>query len=187
FRANSSTIAQRPGSAVRNCAKLFSRHLPPGLEPPGSQQFRIVEQPMNCERGQVQSVLRACDILKSFRHESETLLLSDVMDRAGLCKTTAFRLLQTLVKAGLVEQVGKGSYRSRFQPMSSRPVRMGFASQTDSEFCRQVTESLKRAAAAHGVHLITVNNRYSAREALRNADLLIREQVELVLEFQTYE
>lgn len=142
---------------------------------------------MNCERGQVQSVLRACDILKSFRHESETLLLSDVMDRTGLCKTTAFRLLQTLVKAGLVEQVGKGSYRGRFQPMSSRPVRMGFASQTDSEFCRQVTESLKRAAAAHGVHLITVNNRYSAREALRNADLLIREQVELVLEFQTYE
>ena len=34
---------------------------------------------------------------------------------------------------------------------------------------------------------MTVNNRYSAREALRNADLLIRERVDLVLEFQTYE
>jgi ribose transport system substrate-binding protein len=32
-----------------------------------------------------------------------------------------------------------------------------------------------------------VNNRYSAREALRNADLLIKERVDLVLEYQTYE
>ena len=32
-----------------------------------------------------------------------------------------------------------------------------------------------------------MNNRYSAREALRNADILIKERVDLVLEFQTYE
>jgi len=43
------------------------------------------------------------------------------------------------------------------------------------------------AAAREHVHLITVNNRYSAREALRNADILIKEGVDLVLEFQTYE
>ena len=50
-----------------------------------------------------------------------------------------------------------------------------------------MTASLQRAAAGEQLHLITVNNRYSAREALRNADLLIRERVDLVLEFQTYE
>jgi ribose transport system substrate-binding protein len=114
-------------------------------------------------------------------------LLSDVIARTGLAKTTAFRLLQTLTKSGLVEQAGKGVYRSRFQPIASRAIRMGFASQMDSEFSREVTESLERAAAREGIHLITVNNRYSAREALRNADLLIRERVELVLEFQTYQ
>jgi ribose transport system substrate-binding protein len=37
------------------------------------------------------------------------------------------------------------------------------------------------------VQLIAVNNRYSAKAALRNADLLIKEGVNLVLEFQTYE
>jgi ribose transport system substrate-binding protein len=42
-------------------------------------------------------------------------------------------------------------------------------------------------AAREHVQLITLSNRYSAREALRNADLLIRERVDLVLEFQTYE
>jgi ribose transport system substrate-binding protein len=35
--------------------------------------------------------------------------------------------------------------------------------------------------------VVSVNNRYSAREALRNADLLIRERVDLVFEYQTYE
>ena len=142
---------------------------------------------MDHDRSHVQAVLRACDILKSFRHNGEALFLSDVTGRTGLPKTTAFRLLQTLTRSGLVEQAGKGVYRSRFQPIKSQTFRMGFASQTDSEFSRQVTESLERAAAREGVYLITVNNRYSAREALRNADLLIRERVDLVLEFQTYE
>jgi ribose transport system substrate-binding protein len=65
---------------------------------------------------------------------------------------------------------------------------LGFAAQTDSEFSREVSESLERAAAAReNVHLITVNNRYSAREALRNAELLVRERVDLVMEFQTYQ
>jgi ribose transport system substrate-binding protein len=70
----------------------------------------------------------------------------------------------------------------------SRSFRLGFAAQTDSEFSREVSNSLQRAAAAkEGVHLITVNNRYSVREALRNAESLVRERVDLVLEFQTYE
>jgi ribose transport system substrate-binding protein len=64
---------------------------------------------------------------------------------------------------------------------------MGFAYQTDSQFCREVIQSLERAAARYGVHLVTVNNRYSSREALHNADLLIREAVDLVFEFQPYE
>ena len=46
---------------------------------------------------------------------------------------------------------------------------------------------MEKAAAREHVDLITVNNRYSAREAVRNADLLIKERVDLVLEFQTYE
>lgn len=142
---------------------------------------------MNHDRSHVQAVLRACDILKAFRQHGETLLLSDLVDRTALPKTTVFRLLQTLMKGGLLEQAGKGIYRNRFQPITSGCIRLGFASQTDSEFSRQVGESLQRVAAREHIHLITVNNRYSAREALRNADLLIRERVDLVLEFQTYQ
>jgi ribose transport system substrate-binding protein len=135
-----------------------------------------------------QAVIRACGILKAFRREGEVLVLSDVVDRTGLSKTTAFRLLRSLVEGGLVEREGKGEYRCLFRPLGTRRFRLGFAAQTDSEFSREVSDSLRRAAAEHeNVHLITVNNRYSAREALRNAELLVRERVDLVLEFQTYQ
>jgi ribose transport system substrate-binding protein len=87
----------------------------------------------------------------------------------------------------MVERVRKGEYRCLARPAASRIFRLGFADQTDSEFSREVSEGLRRAAAAReNIHLIALNNRYSAREALRNAELLIRERVDLALEFQTY-
>lgn len=142
---------------------------------------------MNESSGHVQAVVRACDIIRAFRHEGEELLLSDVMDRTGLHRTTAFRLLQSLVHGGLLERTGRGIYRCPFPAASGRRFRLGFAAQTDSEFSRGVAESLQRAAAKARVDLITVNNRYSPKEAVRRAELLVQERVDLVLEFQTYE
>src|SRR5262249_61850876 len=46
-------------------------------------------------------------------------------------------------------------------------------------------EGLKGAAAAEGVELISVDNRYNPKIAQRNADVLVRERVDLVIEFQT--
>ena len=139
------------------------------------------------DRSYANAVVRACEIVNSFRHEGEALTLSELVDRSRLSKTTVFRLVQSLVRGGLVERVGKGVYASRVRPLTERTFRLGFAAQTDSVFCREVTGGLERAAARSNVHLVMVNNRYSAREALRNAELLVRERVDLVLEYQTYE
>lgn len=135
-----------------------------------------------------QSVLRACQILRAFRREGEVLVLSDLVHRTGLPKTTVFRLLQSLVTGGLAERAGRGEYRSLVRFAHMQQIRLGFAAQTDSDFSRAVSDGLTHAAAAHGgVQMITVNNRYSAREAVRNVELLIRERVELVMEFQTHQ
>src|SRR6202020_1644258 len=131
--------------------------------------------------------LRACDVLKAFHSLGEELGLADVIERTQLPKTTVFRLLRTLIHGGLLERSGAGIYRNRFGPVTGRPFRIGFAAQGDSDFSCEVVKSMEKAAGRERVHLITVNNRYSAREALRNADLLIKERVDLVLEFQTYE
>ena len=139
------------------------------------------------DRNESQTVLRACEVLKVFRSLGEELSLTEVIERTRLPKTTVFRLLRTLIHGGLLERASSGVYRNRFGPVTARPFRIGFAAQGDSEFCRAVMQSVEIAAAREHVHLITVNNRYSAREALRNADLLIKERVDLVLEYQTYE
>jgi ribose transport system substrate-binding protein len=139
------------------------------------------------DRNESQTVLRACEVLKAFRTHNEELLLADVVNRTQLPKTTTFRLLRTLIHGGLLERSGAGAYRNRFGPVTSRPFRIGFASQGDSDFSREVVKSMEKAAVREHVQLITLNNRYSAHEALRNADLLIKEHVDLVLEFQTYE
>ena len=143
--------------------------------------------PRRGDRNESQTVLRACEVLKSFRSLGEELSLTDVIERTRLPKTTVFRLLRTLIHGGLLERASSGVYRNCFGPVTARPLRIGFAAQGDFEFCRTVMQSVKNAAAREHVHLITVNNRYSAREALRNADLLIKERVDLVLEYQTYE
>lgn len=135
----------------------------------------------------VEAVVRACRIMKAFQH-NETLTLSHVMERTGLHKTTSFRLLQSLIKGGLLERVGKGVYRSTIQPISSFTYTIGFAAQTtDSEFSQDVSQSVHRIAEREHIRVIAVNNNYSPKAALRNADLLIKEGVNLVLEFQTYE
>jgi ribose transport system substrate-binding protein len=139
------------------------------------------------DRNESQTVLRACEVLKVFRSLGEELSLTDVIERTHLPKTTVFRLLRTLIHGGLLERASSGVYRNRFGPVTSRPFRIGFAAQGDSDFCQAVMQSVEVAAAREHIHLITVNNRYSAREALRNVDILIEERVDLVLEYQTYE
>ena len=52
--------------------------------------------------------------------------------------------------------------------MTAQSFRIGFAAQGHSEFSREVMKSMEIAATREHLHLITVNNRYSAREALRN-------------------
>jgi ribose transport system substrate-binding protein len=64
--------------------------------------------------------------------------------------------------------------------------RLGYAAQgTDYQFSKEVSTSLERAAAAEGIELISLDNRYNPKIAQRNADILVREKVDLVIEFQT--
>jgi ribose transport system substrate-binding protein len=134
---------------------------------------------------EVKSLARACSILAAFREPGEILELRNVAEKTGLNKVTTFRLLATLVANNLIERVGPHGYRSRLRPLEERHFRVGYAEQgTGVSFVTVVTESLKVAATAAGIDLVVVNNRASRKAALRNADFLIRERVDLALEFQ---
>lgn len=136
----------------------------------------------------IKSVLHSSQLLLAFRSAGETLRLKEIAARSGLPKTMAFRLLYTLERCGMVEKVGENLYQSCLRPFKQRMYRLGYAAQgTDYEFSKDVSISLQRAATAEGIELISLDNRYNPKIAQRNADLLVREKVDLVIEFQTDE
>src|SRR5947199_2525795 len=140
------------------------------------------------DRYLVKSILHASQLLTAFRTPGEALSLREISSRCGLPKTMVFRLLYTLEKCGMAEKVGQNLYQSRVRPWKQRLYRLGYAAQgTDYQFSKEVSESLQRAAAAEGIELICLDNRYSAKTAQRNAELLVREKVDLAIEFQTDE
>jgi ribose transport system substrate-binding protein len=140
------------------------------------------------DRYLVKSLLHASEILWSFQHSGETLRLRDVMDRTGFGKGMCFRLLYTLHHCGFLEKVEGHRYRLTSEVRRRKRYRIGYAAQgQDSSFTREVHAGLLRAAERERVDLIVVDNRYQPKVALRNAELLIREGVHLVIEFQTDE
>jgi ribose transport system substrate-binding protein len=136
----------------------------------------------------VKSVVHSSRVLSAFRASGEALPLREISSRSGLPKSMAFRLLYTLERCGMVEKVGENLYRSAVRPFKQRLYRIGYAAQgTDYQFSKEVSSGLQRAAAAEGIELISVDNRYNPKIAQRNADVLVRERVDLVIEFQTDE
>ena len=136
----------------------------------------------------IKSINHAAQLLGAFQAAGEALPLREISKRSGLPKSMSFRLLYTLEKCGMVEKVGENLYLSCLRTFKQKRFRFGYAAQgTEYGFSQEVSESLQRAARADDIELIVVDNHYNAKIAQRNADLLVREKVDLVIEFQTDE
>ena len=136
----------------------------------------------------VNSVLRACEILKAFEGEGHLLRVRDIAASTGIHKATVSRLLATLVAAGFVEHASQHRYSSVIRVARRGRVKIGYASQTeDSSFAHEVTASIRRAAITAGVELVFMDNHFSAKTALKNAARLVQEGVHIVIEFQTFD
>lgn len=134
------------------------------------------------------SISRACDVLDAFRETTKALSLTDIASKTGLSTATAFRILYTLEKHRLVTRVAERQYVLNIKMPKQRRYRIGYAGQSQEfSFARLVAEGIARAAEEAEIDLIAVDNRYSPKVAVRNADLLVGEHVELAIEFQTDE
>ena len=142
----------------------------------------------NHSRYMVKSLVHASRILEAFRTPGDVLRLRDVVERTAFNKGMCFRLLYTLHQCGFLEKVGENHYRLAAEMRRRRLYRLGYAAQgQEASFDREVRAGLARAAERAEVELIVVDNRYQPKIALRSADYLIREQVDLAIEFQTDE
>ena len=148
------------------------------------RQSSKISSPVTCPYT-VQSIARAAAILNVFSSSTEVLELRTVCNRTQLRKTTAFRILETLVEVGWLSRVGKHGYRYQIHSVRTKRFRIGYAALSNlSPFTRTVTESLSLASNASNVELLVLNNRYSPRLALVNADRFIAEKVDLVIDSQ---
>ncbi len=142
----------------------------------------------DAERYMVGPVMRACDILEAFQSEGERLRLNEIARRSCLNTPTAFRLVCTLARRGLLEKVNKYEYRLAIRSLKRWSYRFGYGSHTgEFAFSETVAESVARAAQQNGIELLVLDNKYSVKTAIRNAEAFIRQRVDLVIEFQADE
>jgi ribose transport system substrate-binding protein len=136
----------------------------------------------------VKALVHATRVLEAFQTSGDVLRLRDVVGRTGFNKGMCFRLLYSLHQCGFLDRVGENSYRLTSEVRRRRLYRIGYAEQgQDTSFDREVANGLRRAAEREQVELITVDNRYQPKVALRSADYLIRQEVDLAIEFQADE
>jgi ribose transport system substrate-binding protein len=87
----------------------------------------------------------------------------------------------------MLEGRGKNLYVLSSIRKSGKSYRLGYASESEEfAFSRLVEESVRRCAYEAGIDLIALDNRYSARTAVRNARQFVQEKVDLVIEFQAH-
>lgn len=124
---------------------------------------------------------KSLDILELLQAENKPMSLESIHRRTRISKTTVYRVLKTLVHRGYLVQSPDGMYRHVMRP---KKLRFGFGGQSaDMPFSEEVTRSLRDAAAASGVDLVELDNRYDAATAVQNAEEFIRGNVDLIIEF----
>ena len=128
---------------------------------------------------------KALDVIELLEQANAPLTLEDVYQKTNISKTSVYRILKTLVHRGYLAQTQAGQYRLVSRP---RRLRFGFAVQSaEMPFSEAVAQSVTAAAAASGVELLMLDNRYDPAQAVRNAEEFVAKRVDLVLEFQVEE
>ena len=128
---------------------------------------------------------KALDVIELLEQDHAAVSLEDVYQKTHISKTSVYRILKTLVHRGYVAQAQNGLYRLVSRP---RRLRFGFAVQSaEMPFSVAVAESVTAAAAASGVELVVLDNKFDAAIAVKNAEEFVAKRVDLVLEFQVEE
>jgi ribose transport system substrate-binding protein len=133
------------------------------------------------------SVAKTCKILHLLGQRRTPLRLTDIARLTGINKATSYRILKCLVAYKMVGRTLRSEYVGVMRNRQGAPsVKIGYAAQTDEfAFSRAVTKSIEASATRAGIELVMLNNAYSPTVALQNAEALIKQNVHLIIEFQT--
>ena len=126
---------------------------------------------------------KTLNILEAFRSPDDELTLQQVIEASGVPHTTAYRILFTLVHRNYLRQNGK-KYRLA---QARRKTRIGFATLSGKDrIASAVTVGLEEAAKQAGMEIVVLDNRLSPEVAVENARELVRQWVDVAIEFQRF-
>lgn len=101
--------------------------------------------PIAVERNHVGSVIKAVRLLDGFSVERRVLTLQDFTTATGMNKTTVYRLLQTLVAAGMLVRAENGAYR-----LGAKALRLGAIARADLDLRAEALPFLQALADEFG-------------------------------------
>jgi ribose transport system substrate-binding protein len=126
---------------------------------------------------------KGLDVLDTLRAAAVELRLTDIAESTGLDMSTTFRMLHTLEAHGYVQR-DKTTKKFR-HTLGHRTYRIGYAQLSSAQpFVQKVTAGLIDAAAKMQVELLVVDNKESPEQALKNAEWLIAQKVDFVIEYE---
>ncbi len=135
---------------------------------------------------QIESVARACRLVRILQSHG-SLPLFQLAELAELSRPTVFRLIATLQANGVVVKDADRTYRLAGGLLPGRKYKIAYIAETgENSFYRAVTRGIVESAARAGVDLLALDIQYSPEAALENAERLLAENIDLVMEFQTY-
>jgi len=97
------------------------------------------------------TVKKALEVLEVFYHSGGELSLSEISEKTGFNRATAFRLVSTLTQKGLLHQeVKKGKYY-----LSLRTLHIGYVARTRLGYLDTMYRHLSKLCREHGVAINT--------------------------------
>lgn len=129
-------------------------------------------------------IAKTIDLLDCFSSASESLTLEEIVKRTGIAHTTAFRILHTLAIRDYLSQTGRYYRLSRMR----KKLTIGFANLSKHvTLAVDIQDSLEKAASAAGFNLIVWDNDRNPDMAIKNAEEMAKQKLDLAIEFQLSE
>lgn len=129
-------------------------------------------------------VARTIDILDSFVSDSDQLTLEEIVQRTRVPHTTAYRILHTLVSRSYLLQTARKYRLNR----SRKRLKLGFANLSKHiSLAVDIQRSLEKSAVKAGVQLNVWDNDRNAETAIKNAEEMVQQKIDVAIEFQLFE
>jgi ribose transport system substrate-binding protein len=133
----------------------------------------------------IEAAAKTLDVLESFADNTEQLSITEIARRSKLPYTSAFRFVYTLAKRGYLTRAA-GKRRYVLSPSRKR-IKIGYAALGKIGFSNEVTRSVMQAARQSGIALFATDNEDNPSKTLSNAEQLLSEGIDVLIEHQRNE